>query len=97
VPFTSGFLAKFYVISAAVESESYALAIIGMLAAAIAAFFYLRVILLMYSAPEDASASRVPVPFSTGAALAVTLAFTLAVGLLPAPVMDFARHATLLF
>lgn len=49
VPFTSGFLGKFYVIQAAVERGQYVLAIIAMLAAAIAAFFYLRVALLMYS------------------------------------------------
>ena len=49
VPFTSGFLAKFYVISAAVQRGQYSLAIIAMLAAAVAAFFYLRVALLMYS------------------------------------------------
>src|SRR5947209_5176166 len=47
VPLTSGFLAKFYVISAAVEAHSYALAIIAMLAAVIATFFYLRVIVAM--------------------------------------------------
>ncbi len=49
VPFTSGFLAKFYVIQASVERGQYWLAVIAMLAAAIAAFFYLRVALLMYS------------------------------------------------
>jgi NADH-quinone oxidoreductase subunit N len=48
VPFTTGFLAKFYVISAAVRAHSYALAIIAMLSAAIAAAFYLRVVFLMY-------------------------------------------------
>jgi NADH-quinone oxidoreductase subunit N len=51
VPFTSGFLAKFYVIDAVISRGQYELAIIGMLAAAIAAFFYLRVALLMYSSP----------------------------------------------
>ena len=57
VPFTSGFLAKFYVIQASVESGQYYLAVIAMLAAAVAAFFYLRVALLMYSGPaEDAVA-----------------------------------------
>jgi len=49
VPFTSGFLAKFYVIGAAVAKGQYWLAVIAMLAAAVAAFFYLRVALLMYS------------------------------------------------
>lgn len=48
VPFTSGFLAKFYVISAVIQRGQYPLAVIAMLAAAIAAFFYLRVGLLMY-------------------------------------------------
>jgi NADH-quinone oxidoreductase subunit N len=52
IPLTSGFLAKFYVIQAAVAKGQYALAIIGMLAAAIAAFFYLRVGILMYSSPQ---------------------------------------------
>jgi NADH-quinone oxidoreductase subunit N len=57
VPLTSGFLAKFYVIEAAVSRGQYALAIIGMLAAAIAAFFYLRAGLLMYAAPAGSPAS----------------------------------------
>jgi NADH-quinone oxidoreductase subunit N len=49
VPFTTGFLAKFYVVQAVVQKGQYPLAIIAMLSAAIAAFFYLRVALLMYS------------------------------------------------
>lgn len=53
VPFTSGFLAKFYVIQASVQQGQYWLAIIAMLAAAIAAFFYLRIALLMYSTEEE--------------------------------------------
>jgi NADH-quinone oxidoreductase subunit N len=56
VPFTSGFLAKFYVINAAVQRGQYVLAVIAMLAAAVAAFFYLRVALLMYSEPEPEEA-----------------------------------------
>src|SRR5687768_4005691 len=98
VPFTSGFLAKFYVISAAVDRHSYALAIIAMLGAAVAAFFYLRVIVVMYGPPpEGEEQGAIPVPRTAGVALALTLAFTLVVGILPAPVIDFARHATLLF
>jgi NADH-quinone oxidoreductase subunit N len=98
VPFTSGFLAKFYVISAAVDRHSYALAIIAMLGAAVAAFFYLRLVVLMYSPlGEDDTPARIPIPATAGAALAITLVFTIVTGLLPSPVMDFARHATLLF
>ena len=56
VPLTSGFLAKFYVIQAAVGQGQYYLAVIAMVAAAVAAFFYLRVGLLMYQAPVERDA-----------------------------------------
>ena len=100
VPFTTGFLAKFLVISAAVKTGSaggYALALIGMLSAAIAAFFYLRVIGLMYmSQPDEAAeeeAGPVALPATTGAAVAVSVGVTLLFGLSPA-MIDFARDAT---
>jgi NADH-quinone oxidoreductase subunit N len=104
VPLTSGFLAKFYVISAAVEAKSYPLAIIAMIAAVIAAFFYLRLIVIMYmSAPtgegEEATplpTGPVPIAVGAGLALGIALGFTLVVGFLPSAVFDFARHATLL-
>jgi NADH-quinone oxidoreductase subunit N len=98
VPLTSGFLAKFYVISAAVDSGSYALAIIAMLAAVIAAFFYLRVVVVMYMSPADDAPAlpRPPIPGGAGVALAIAVAFTIVVGVLPSAVLDFARHATLL-
>ncbi|HEV2360529.1 MAG TPA: NADH-quinone oxidoreductase subunit N [Acidimicrobiales bacterium] len=59
VPFTTGFLSKFYVVSAAVSAHSYALAVIAMVSAAIATFFYLRVVVVMYSdaAPSAADAA----------------------------------------
>ena len=99
IPFTTGFLAKFYVISAAVQSRSYALALIGMLAAVVAAFFYLRVIVLMYTPlegddAEAAAAVRIPLPFGTGLALALTVGFTLAFGIVPQPVIHFATEAS---
>ncbi|MDP9071117.1 MAG: NADH-quinone oxidoreductase subunit N [Actinomycetota bacterium] len=99
VPFTTGFLAKFLVISAAVDSGSYALALIGMLSAAIAAFFYLRVIGLMYmSDPEEEEepASRVPLPAATGVVVAVSVVVTLAFGMSPS-MIDFARQASSTF
>jgi NADH-quinone oxidoreductase subunit N len=100
VPFTSGFLAKFYVISAAVESHSYALALIAMLAAVVAAFFYLRVIITMYTTPDgDDEAAPVPlaVPFGAGLVLVAAVAFTLVAGILPQAFFDFARDATFLY
>jgi NADH-quinone oxidoreductase subunit N len=49
IPFTTGFLAKLEVVEAAVKANSSPLAVVAMVSAVIAAFFYLRVILLMYS------------------------------------------------
>ncbi|HUP87166.1 MAG TPA: NADH-quinone oxidoreductase subunit N [Acidimicrobiales bacterium] len=101
VPFTSGFLAKFYVITAAVQSHSYALALIAMLAAVVAAFFYLRIILTMYSSADDEDAATTParltVPFGAGLVLVAAVAFTLIAGILPQTFFDFAKDATLLF
>ncbi|HEX2273411.1 MAG TPA: NADH-quinone oxidoreductase subunit N [Acidimicrobiales bacterium] len=99
VPFTSGFLAKFYVIGAAVESRSYALAIVAMLAAVIAAFFYLRLIVVMYMTEGDEGEEpgpRVEIPAGAGLALGLSLAFTVVVGFLPQFVFDFAENASLL-
>ncbi len=97
IPLTSGFLAKFYVISAAVQSHSYAIAIIAMLAAVIAAFVYLRLIVVMYMGGDaEEAVSRVPMPIGTVAALGIAVAFTVVVGVLPQVVFDFARDAALL-
>jgi NADH-quinone oxidoreductase subunit N len=48
-PFTTGFLAKFGVVGASVDTHAYTLAVIAMVTAAIAAFFYLRVAITMFS------------------------------------------------
>ena len=63
VPFTSGFIAKFGVIQAAVEVDSYAIAVIAMLAAVVAAFLYLRIMVTMWvgDAAGDDEPRRDPV------------------------------------
>jgi NADH-quinone oxidoreductase subunit N len=139
IPFTTGFLAKLEVVQAAVNANSTALAVVAMVTAVIAAFFYLRVILLMYSpsgvpegagetgaGPDRAAAGdmaaydvgavaagpatgvlaladaalsvdgeRLPVPAPVATAIIVCVAVTVVFGLWPAPIVDFARHATL--
>jgi NADH-quinone oxidoreductase subunit N len=61
VPFTTGFFAKFYVVAASVAAHSYALAVIAMASAAIAVFFYLRIVLAMFSTqPAEAGESAAP-------------------------------------
>jgi NADH-quinone oxidoreductase subunit N len=97
VPFTSGFFAKFYVIVAAVDADSWVLGLIAMVSAVIAAFLYLRLVVSMYmSAPEgqeDAMPTELaggPVRIGVGAwlGIAVCLAVTLAVGIVPDSVLD---------
>jgi NADH:ubiquinone oxidoreductase subunit 2 (subunit N) len=64
----------------------------------VTSFFYLRVVLLMYSPlDEGAEAPRLAIPFGSGLVLASTVAFTLLAGVLPGAFFDFAKHATLLF
>jgi NADH:ubiquinone oxidoreductase subunit 2 (subunit N) len=61
VPFTTGFIAKLEVVEAAVNGGSADLAVVAMVSAAIAAFFYLRVALLMYApAPDVAEGDEEP-------------------------------------
>ena len=76
VPFTSGFIAKFGVIRASVDEQSYLLAVIAMVSSVIAAFIYLRIIVASWMAePADGERrERVRVPLSSG------LAITAAVG-----------------
>jgi NADH-quinone oxidoreductase subunit N len=83
VPFTSGFVSKFAVIEAAAVVDSYALALVAMIAAVIAAMLYLRIMISMWLADGDADAPRVQVSVSTGLVLAVSVGFTLLVGIFP--------------
>ncbi len=151
-PFTTGFLAKFNVIEAVVLTHGYTLAVIAMVSAAVAAFFYLRVALTMFSpvgefgdgpdddVPLDPAAlvgaatpgaasgvttvpprawsaampgideladappsevvearGKVPVPPATWVVIGFCALFTVVFGIYPAPLVDFAQHATLLF
>ncbi len=94
IPFTSGFMAKFRILGAAVEGEAYVLAAIAMIAAVIAALLYLRIIVSMFlagghddeadegdEAAEELGEVRVPVGAAISIALAVII--TIALGVLP--------------
>jgi len=116
IPFTTGFIAKFNVISAVLShgrAPDYILGVIAMLAAAIATYFYLRIILAMFSSPRAtpeggeaggggtatlvATRPKVVIPTTIGIAITICVVFTLAFGIYPAPIIHFAEKATLLF
>jgi NADH-quinone oxidoreductase subunit N len=68
IPPTAGFIAKVNVFSAAIDAGYWALALVGVLASVAAAFFYLRVIVLMYmQEPEGAPAPSMRVEVGSGA------------------------------
>ena len=99
IPLTSGFMAKFGVIAAAVEERSYWLAAIAMLAAVISAYVYLRIIVAMYMSDDvvedgdDAGSLLGHVTPATWLALGLAVVVTIGLGIAPDPVIDWAGEA----
>jgi NADH-quinone oxidoreductase subunit N len=90
IPLTSGFIGKFSIFSAAYESGSTAILITGVLASAIAAFFYIRVIVLMFfkDPVEDGTSVVIPSALTT-ITIAVSATVTILLGVFPAPLLNF--------
>ncbi len=101
VPLTAGFIAKFGVFSAAAQAGgfSYALALIGMLTAAIAAFVYLRIAAKMFMpADEGDKISAIgKVDLGSGIVIGLSCALTVVIGIAPGFLLGLATRATLLF
>jgi NADH-quinone oxidoreductase subunit N len=90
-PPTAGFIAKWYVFSAAVAAGYAWLAILGVLTSVIAVSFYLRVIVMMYMTPTEQPVQPPGVPKIAGLALAVSAILVVYLGILPTRVLDWAR------
>jgi len=97
IPLTSGFTAKFAVFSAAVSGGATSLVVVGVVMSAVAAFFYVRVIVLMFfSDPaEDGPTVALPSPV-TSVALVVAAVLTIALGVFPQPLLQLAQDAAVL-
>jgi NADH-quinone oxidoreductase subunit N len=94
IPLTSGFTGKFAVFSAAIGGGAAPLAIVGVLASAIAAFFYVRVIVLMFFSEPAPDGPTVAVPsMFTTAAVTLGVVVTVVLGVLPQPLLDLADRA----
>ncbi|MFM7225571.1 MAG: NADH-quinone oxidoreductase subunit N [Actinomycetota bacterium] len=97
VPLTGGFVAKLSVFGAAVGAGQYWLALIGMIAAVVGAYVYLRIVLTMFAPADDEAAPDGPaitVDRGTGIALTVAAVAIVLLGVVPGVVLDFARNAT---
>ena len=93
IPITGGFFAKFYVFSAALKSNLIWLTIIGVINSAIGAYYYLRIIVVMYMREARAEVPLLPIPSSLATALVITLAATIYLGVLPGPVLEYAQRS----
>jgi NADH-quinone oxidoreductase subunit N len=94
VPLTGGFFGKFYIFRAALESNLVWLTVLGLLNSAIAAYYYLRILVVMYM--KDPGESVESVPSATPmlqVALIGSAVMTLVLGILPGFVLDFANKA----
>jgi NADH-quinone oxidoreductase subunit N len=83
IPPTAGFVAKWYIFSAAVGAGWVGLAIVGVLTSVVSVFFYLRVVVMMYMAEPGQPRTLEPIPTVSGAALVVSFILVLYLGVLP--------------
>ncbi|WP_072688027.1 NADH-quinone oxidoreductase subunit NuoN [Rhodococcus marinonascens] len=98
IPLTSGFVSKFAVFQAALAGGAAPLVIVGVVSSAIAAFFYVRVIVLMFFSEPESDAPTVVVPsMLTATAIALGVVVTVVLGILPQAALDLADHAAVFF
>jgi proton-translocating NADH-quinone oxidoreductase chain N len=93
IPLTSGFTGKFAVFQAAVAGGATPLVIVGVLSSAIAAFFYVRVIVLMFFSDPAADGPAVVFSPTSTAAVAVGALATVVLGVIPGPALHLAQSA----
>jgi NADH-quinone oxidoreductase subunit N len=93
IPMTGGFFAKFYVFNAAVKANLIWLTIIGVVNGGVGAYYYLRIIVMMYMRESRREVPVTRVPFGLGVALACCLVATLYFGIFPGRVLQFAQDS----
>lgn len=94
IPLTSGFISKLTVFKAAAQGGAVPLVIIGVIASGVAAYFYVRVIVLMFfTEPTDDTPQVVAPGILSKIAIAVCAAITVILGIFPQPLLDLADHA----
>jgi NADH-quinone oxidoreductase subunit N len=95
IPPTAGFVGKFYLFGAAVKSGYVWLAVIGVLNSAVAAYYYLRLIVLMYMREPEGAPTVMAPSFSGALALVVALWGVVQLGVAPGPLFDLAQAAVI--
>jgi len=93
IPITGGFFAKFYVFSSASQANLIWLLLIGVINSAIGAYYYLRIIVVMYMREARKDVPVTPLPIGVGLALALSVAATIYLGVFPDRVLQYAQHS----
>ena len=97
VPLTGGFFGKFYIFKAALDANLVWLAVLGLLNSAVAAYYYLRVLVVMYmEEPGPATVSVQPLSAGIRATLWATALGTLILGIFPSLLLNFAQSSSAL-
>src|SRR5215468_10397629 len=100
IPLTGGFFAKYYVFNAALKSDLIWLTIIGLVNSAIAAYYYLRLIVVMYMREPTVESAPEPVSPAMSTALVIAAIATIYLGVVPGSVLNYvtkgAKELTLL-
>jgi NADH-quinone oxidoreductase subunit N len=91
IPPLAGFFAKFYVFLAAIEAELYWLAVIGVLASVVGAFYYIRIVKIIYF--DEPTATFEKLPLELKAVIGLSGLFVLFYFLIPAPMVAAASAA----
>jgi NADH-quinone oxidoreductase subunit N len=94
IPPTAGFVGKFYIFSGAVQQGHWVLAVIGVMAALVSVYYYLRVVVIMYMRPAPAGESvLIPANATILAAMVLAVAGILLFGVYPGPLYAAVRAA----
>lgn len=94
IPVTMGFVAKFYALAAGIDRAQWLLVYTLIIASAIGLYYYLRIIITLYSGAEAAGPDLLPRPLSGGAAVIAAAVLLLVLGLYPGPLIDLLNTTT---
>jgi NADH-quinone oxidoreductase subunit N len=97
VPLTGGFFGKFYIFKAALDANLIWLAILGLLNSAVGAYYYLRILVVMYMRePGEATATIQPPSMGVTTAVCLSALGTLVLGIFPSVLLNFVNGARVL-
>jgi NADH-quinone oxidoreductase subunit N len=91
LPPTGGFFGKYVIFMAAIHAKQYMLAVVGMLNATVAVYYYLRVVVTMYMREPETDELPLPVTPATATVMLVSVAGVLYLGLAPGRLLDLLR------